>query len=86
MNTTATHGSNSGNRLAEIFLASHSPRRRELLRQIGVNFELLPVEIDELQQAGETAEACVQRLALEKARAGRAFTAGDGCRYAGGMW
>ena len=56
----------------DICLASQSPRRRELLRQIGVDFELLPVDIDETPLAGETPEACVQRLALEKARAGRA--------------
>ena len=56
----------------DIYLASQSPRRRELLHQIGVDFELLPVDIDETPLAGETPEACVQRLALEKARAGRA--------------
>jgi len=56
----------------DILLASQSPRRRELLRQIGVDFECLPVTIDERPLAGETPEACVQRLALEKARAGRA--------------
>ena len=57
----------------DILLASQSPRRRELLRQIGVDFELLPVDIDETPLAGETPEACVQRLALAKARAGRAI-------------
>jgi septum formation protein len=56
----------------DICLASQSPRRRELLRQIGVDFECLPVTIDERPLAGETPEACVRRLALEKARAGRA--------------
>ena len=86
MNTMATHTGSSDSRLANIFLASQSPRRRELLQQIGVRFEVLPVDIDETQQAGETPQACVQRLALEKARAGRAFTSGDGCRYTGGMW
>ena len=30
-----------------IFLASHSPRRRELLRLTGLKFEILPVEIDD---------------------------------------
>ena len=59
--------------MVDILLASQSPRRRELLRQIGVNFECLPVTIDERVLAGETPEACVQRLALEKARAGRAI-------------
>jgi septum formation protein len=56
----------------DICLASQSPRRRELLRQIGVDFIVLPVAIDEAPLAGETPQACVQRLALEKARTGRA--------------
>jgi septum formation protein len=73
MKTMATHSGNSDKQLVNIFLASQSPRRRELLQQIGVYFELLPVDIDEAQQAGETPQACVQRLALEKARAGRAL-------------
>lgn len=60
-------------RHVDIYLASQSPRRRELLRQIGVDFECLPVDIDETPLAGETPETCVQRLALEKARAGRAI-------------
>ena len=86
MNSMATHSGTSDKRLANIFLASQSPRRRELLQQIGVYFEVLSMDIDESHQTGETPQACVQRLALAKARAGRAFTAGDGCRYAGGMW
>lgn len=73
MKTMATHSGNSDKQLVNIFLASQSPRRRELLQQIGVYFELLPVDIDEAQQVGETPQACVQRLALEKARAGRAL-------------
>jgi len=73
MNAMATHPGNSDNQRAHIFLASQSPRRRELLRQIGVEFVLLPVDIDEAPRAGETPEACVQRLALDKARAGRAI-------------
>jgi septum formation protein len=55
----------------DICLASQSPRRRELLRQIGVNFGLLPVTVDETPLAGETPEDCVRRLALAKARTGR---------------
>jgi len=72
MKSATAHTDNTVNRQVDIFLASQSPRRRELLQQMGVEFELLPVDIDELQLAGETPEACVQRLALEKARAGRA--------------
>jgi septum formation protein len=55
-----------------IYLASRSPRRRALLAQLGVPFELVDLEIDETPQPGETPDALVQRLAAEKAQAGRA--------------
>lgn len=55
-----------------LYLASQSPRRRELLRQIGVIHEVLPVEVDERWRAGEPARDYVARVALDKARAGRA--------------
>jgi len=51
------------------YLASASPRRRELLTQIGVPFELAPVDIDETPLANEGARAYVERLAQEKAAA-----------------
>lgn len=54
-----------------IYLASASPRRRELLEQIGVRYRLLCVDIPEQPGAGESPEEFVLRLALEKARAGR---------------
>lgn len=53
----------------QITLASASPRRRELLDQIKVSYEVLPANIDESHQAGETAEQFVKRLAMEKAQA-----------------
>ncbi|WP_019342603.1 Maf family protein [Stutzerimonas stutzeri] len=53
-----------------LFLASASPRRRELLTQIGVPFSLLSVSIDETPDATESPDAYVQRLAQEKALAG----------------
>lgn len=52
-----------------IYLASASPRRQELLRQIGVSFEVLIPNINEAQRAGELPDAYVTRMALEKARA-----------------
>ena len=60
-----------------IYLASRSPRRRELLRQIGVNFELVPLregpgrsaDIDETPHAGERADDYVLRVTGDKARA-----------------
>jgi len=54
-----------------IYLASASPRRRELLRQLGLDFEVVPANIDESIQAGEEPAAYVERLALEKGRAAR---------------
>jgi len=64
----------------DIYLASNSPRRAELLRQIGVDFRVIAVAIDESATAQETPEAHVTRLALEKARAGHAVLQGDHCR------
>lgn len=53
-----------------IYLASGSPRRRELLRQIGVIYEPLAIAIDETPLIDEDPAAYVARLALAKARAG----------------
>jgi septum formation protein len=56
-----------------IVLASQSPRRRALLDQIGVAHETLPVDVDETAHPGEVPAEYVLRLALAKARAGRAL-------------
>ena len=53
----------------KIYLASRSPRRGELLLQIGVDFEVLPSDIDESVREGESPEHYVLRLAKEKALA-----------------
>lgn len=53
-----------------IYLASASPRRRELLAQIGVAHAVLSVEVDETPLPGEMPQDYVVRLALAKARAG----------------
>jgi septum formation protein len=52
-----------------VYLASASPRRSELLRQIGVPFAVRAADIREEQQAGETPETYVVRLATAKAEA-----------------
>lgn len=52
---------------AHIYLASRSPRRGELLGQIGVTFEVLPSDVDESVRADEAPEHYVLRLAREKA-------------------
>lgn len=51
----------------KIYLASRSPRRGELLRQIGVDFDVLPSDVDESVHPGEAPEHYVLRLAREKA-------------------
>jgi septum formation protein len=51
-----------------IVLASASPRRRDLLRQIGLCFDVVPSTVAERHQPGETPEQHVVRLSLEKAR------------------
>ncbi|PAU64486.1 septum formation inhibitor Maf [Pseudomonas sp. PIC25] len=56
--------------MATLYLASASPRRRELLAQIGVPFVTLIASIDENPLPNEPANAYVERLAREKALAG----------------
>ncbi len=56
-------------RVFDIVLASASPRRRELLQQIGVRCQVMPVDIDESSLANETPTDYVSRLAREKAEA-----------------
>lgn len=53
-----------------LFLASQSPRRRELLRQIGVDYEVVDVDVPERREPGEPPEDYVSRVAREKAGAG----------------
>ena len=64
--------------MSMLYLASGSPRRRELLGQIGVPFSTLPTVIDETPLANEAAVAHVQRLACAKAQAGLASLAVPG--------
>jgi nucleoside triphosphate pyrophosphatase len=53
-----------------IYLASASPRRRELLRQLGVRFEVVAPDIAEAPHGGESALDYVARLANAKSRRG----------------
>lgn len=50
-----------------LILASASPRRAELLRQAGIEFEVIPSNADETVHAGETPERYVRRVAESKA-------------------
>ena len=54
-------------RSASICLASASPRRGELLRQIGVSYVVRPADLDEAERAGESPAEYVERLARAKA-------------------
>lgn len=69
------------NQEKRIYLASRSPRRRELLAQIGVRFDVLlfragiraDIEVDEAFHPGEAAHDYVRRVALAKANHGMAL-------------
>lgn len=60
-----------------LYLASRSPRRRELLTRLGLDFAVLELDVPEQRLAVETAQAYVCRVAVEKARAGLALVAHD---------
>ena len=64
-------------RQPEIYLASRSPRRRQLLEQIGLPFTPLDVDVDERWNEEDSPEVFAIRLALEKARAGWAQAPAD---------
>jgi septum formation protein len=78
--------------LVKLVLASASPRRAELLGQLGVEFEQVSADIDEQQLPAETPEDYVVRLAQEKSahvqrslHADRAVLAADTCVVLDGM-
>lgn len=56
--------------LMMLYLASKSPRRRELLGRLGLPFGVLDLDIPEQRQPGEPAQDYVRRVAREKAGAG----------------
>ncbi|TAN03890.1 MAG: septum formation inhibitor Maf [Rhodanobacteraceae bacterium] len=55
-----------------LYLASQSPRRRELLAQLGVAFKVVNVDVPEVPAEGEAPRVYVERVARAKARAGLA--------------
>ena len=63
---------NSGS-ISKIYLASKSPRRRELLTQIGVEFEILTIDIPEEVAVGEDYLTYSLRVCQEKAQAGWSY-------------
>lgn len=52
----------------QLYLASSSPRRRELLASVGLRFAVVSAEIDETRHSGEPPDVWVARLATDKAR------------------
>ncbi|MGL5632833.1 MAG: Maf family protein [Azovibrio sp.] len=76
-----------GSGVERIYLASHSPRRRELLDQIGVSFEVLSfrsgsggnADVDETPLPDERSDDYVLRLARAKAEFGRRFVGWRKC-------
>jgi len=65
-----TEAMTQASRQASIYLASASPRRRELLEQLGIRFTVVRADVPEHPRAGERPEGFVTRLATEKAMAG----------------
>ena len=56
----------------QIILASTSPRRRQLLSQLGLEFTVAVQDIDEIQHPGEVPIDFVRRMAIEKVQAAQA--------------
>ncbi|CDG22967.1 conserved protein of unknown function [Xenorhabdus poinarii G6] len=61
-----------------IYLASGSPRRRELVELLDFNFEILTAQVEEKWHEGESPQQYVTRLAREKSQAGVAIAPDDG--------
>ena len=68
---------NNGDKNSPFYLASGSPRRRELLASLGLEFETLPVDLDESRRGAETPARMVTRLASEKARKARSLAVAE---------
>lgn len=56
-----------------LYLASTSPRRKELLNQLGYQFEVVAPSVDEVKRSDESPEDYVVRLAKQKSQAGLAL-------------
>ncbi len=62
----------------QLYLASNSPRRKELLSLVGLEYALLPTQVDETPLPGEDGAEYVKRTAQSKAAAARAHLQGAG--------
>ena len=65
--------------VTDVVLASRSPRRRELLRQLGLTYTVVDVEIDETPFCGEDPASYVRRMAATKAMQGYVGVADEQC-------
>lgn len=63
--------------MVTLYLASGSPRRRELLTQLGLTFERIVTDVEEQRKPNEAVEIYVRRLANDKAQAGVKLAAQD---------
>lgn len=52
----------------QVYLASASPRRQQLLQSVGLQFEVIAADIDETHRVGEAPDCFVQRVAEQKAQ------------------
>lgn len=68
-----------------MILASQSPRRRQLLEELGYTLEVLPADIDEARRGGESPDELVRRLAEQKAAATLELARAKGVRDADGL-
>ncbi|MBI3171259.1 MAG: septum formation inhibitor Maf [Hydrocarboniphaga effusa] len=59
----------------QLYLASRSPRRQELLRQVNLRFEVLPVDVSERREPGQSPAEYARAVSLAKARAAMRLTA-----------
>ena len=68
-----------------MILASQSPRRRQLLEELGYDLTVIPADIDETTRPGEKPPELVCRLATSKAEASRSLAATRGAKDAEGL-
>lgn len=67
-----------------LYLASGSPRRQELMRQLKLDFDVIEAPVEEVALPNESPESYVRRIAIEKALAGFNKVAGKQIWVAGG--
>jgi septum formation protein len=73
-----TESDDTDRTLTSVVLASASPRRQELLRQIGLPYVVVVPSVNETPRSGEPADDFVTRLALDKACQGKSLAAERG--------